>query len=220
MEDLLFAFAIAAYVVAGFAWPVLRLWRRHRIWPIVFNREAVPAQRVLGLLSAALLVGALALGALYAALGSDALGVRRLPLAGRVAGWLLLVGGSVLTLAAQRQMGVSWRIGIDDRPTDLVTTGVFRHVRNPIFTGLLALMAGIVLLSPAWWSGVMALLTALAVRLQVAFEEQHLSALHGDAYLAYAARAGRFIPFAGRLPRPPARRSDNASAALTGEVKS
>ena len=212
MENLLFAFAVAMYLVAGFAWPTLRLWRRYGIWPIVFNREAAPAQRMLGVLFAALFVGILALAILHVAVGPDTLGIWRLPAAARMAGWLLLLSGAVLTLVAQRHMGAAWRIGIDDRPTDLITTGLFGYVRNPIFSGLLVLVAGIVVLSPAWWSVVIGILTALGLRLQVAWEERHLIALHGGAYLAYAARAGRFVPFVGRLRVAPSNPSGRAPA--------
>jgi protein-S-isoprenylcysteine O-methyltransferase Ste14 len=212
MENLLFAVAIAAYLAAAVVWPTLRLWQHHGIWPIVFDREAAPAQRVLGVLSAALFVGILALATLHVAVGPDTLGIWRLPAAARMAGWLLLLSGAALTLVAQQHMGAAWRIGIDDRPTDLITTGLFRYVRNPIFSGLLVLVAGIVVLSPAWWSVVIWILTALGLRLQVAWEEQHLVALHGDAYLAYAARAGRFVPFVGRLRAAPSIPSGRAPA--------
>jgi len=199
MENVLFAIAVAGYFVVGFAWPTLRLWRRHAVWPIVFDRESAPAQRLLGFLTGALLVGLLALGILHLALGRDALGVWGLRPAVRGVGWLVLLSGAVLTVVAQRQMGTSWRVGIDDRPTDLVTSGLFRHVRNPIFTGLLLFVAGVVILSAAWWNIAALILTAAGLRVQVAFEENHLIALHGDSYLAYAAGAGRFVPFLGRL---------------------
>lgn len=199
MEDILFAVAVAGYFVVGFAWPTLRLWRRHAVWPIVFERGAAPAQRVLGLLSGVLFIGLLALGLLHAVLGADVLGVWRLAAAWRGAGWLLLLAGGVLTVVAQAHMGASWRVGIDDRPTALVTAGVFRYVRNPIFTALLLFVTGVIILSPAWWSIAALLLTALGIRLQVTLEERHLIALHGAAYLAYAARTGRFLPGLGRL---------------------
>jgi hypothetical protein len=40
-------------------------------------------------------------------------------------GWTLMAAGLALVVAAQAQMGASWRIGIDDRPTALRTGGVF-----------------------------------------------------------------------------------------------
>jgi protein-S-isoprenylcysteine O-methyltransferase Ste14 len=213
MENLAFAVTVAAYLVAGFAWPTLRLWRRYGIWPIVFNREAAPLQRVLGLLSEALFGGMLVLGILHVTVGPDALGVWRLPAVVRLTGWLLLLSGAGLTLVAQRHMGAAWRVGIDDRPTDLVTSGLFGYVRNPIFSALLIFVAGVVVLSPTWWSITIWIVTALGLRLQVTLEERHLLALHGDAYRAYAARAGRFIPFVGRRCAAPAIRSEHIPAA-------
>ena len=46
--------------------------------------------------------------------------------------------------------------------------------------------------------------TALLVALELQFrgvEEPYLCGAHGDAYRAYAARVGRFIPGLGRLSR-------------------
>jgi protein-S-isoprenylcysteine O-methyltransferase Ste14 len=204
MQDALFTAAVVGYLGVAFAWPTLRVWQRHGVWPIVFEREAAPGQRLLGLLTALLLVGLAALGPLRLGLGAPALGIGSLPAAVGLAGWLLLLGGTALTVMAQGQMGASWRVGIDDRPTALVNGGPFRLVRNPIFTGLLAFLAGVVLLAPAWWSVAAWLATFLGLRRQVHYEEQHLASRHGVAYLDYAAHVGRFVPRIGRL-RPSAR---------------
>ncbi|MBI5504480.1 MAG: isoprenylcysteine carboxylmethyltransferase family protein [Deltaproteobacteria bacterium] len=216
MEDLLFAVVIGGYVALAFAWPTLRVWRRHGVWPIVFDRESAPAQRLLGFLTGTLFAGLVALAAVQAVVGRAALGVWPLPAPVRLAGWLALLCGAALTVLAQRQMGASWRIGIDDRPTDLVTGGIFRFIRNPIFTGLLLSLAGVAVLCAQWWSVAVLVVTALSLRVQVAFEEGHLIALHGDAYLDYAARAGRFVPLVGRLRARPAIGPEGIGAAARG----
>lgn len=199
MEAVIFALGIAAYLGIGFGWTTLRVWRRYGVWPVVFQREAAPSQRLMGLLSGLLLLAVAALGLLHVVIGPEVLAVRRVPTAARLIGFALMLFGTVLTIAAQRQMGPSWRIGIDDRPTDLVTDGVFRYVRNPIFAGLLAFLAGVTLLSLAWWSLGVLVVTMVVLRVQVRHEEEHLARLHGPAYLAYAARVGRFTPVTGRL---------------------
>ena len=65
-----------------------------------------------------------------------------------VAGLLLCALGVLVIAIAQRQMGESFRIGIDDAKTPLVSRGLFRHVRNPIYSGLLVLLLGVMLAIP------------------------------------------------------------------------
>lgn len=139
------------------------------------------------------------------------------PLAGAV-GLLLALTGSAATLAGQTGMGASWRIGVDSRErTDLVTTGVFSAVRNPVFSAMVVAQAGMVLLVPTW-VGMVALAALLAaVQLQVrAVEEPYLRRVHGAAYARYAARTGRFVPGVGRGPGDQAEGS-STTATNSGE---
>jgi protein-S-isoprenylcysteine O-methyltransferase Ste14 len=202
MENALVPAALLFFLVAAFAWPTVRVWRRHGVWPIVFGREAAPAQRLLGWLSMGLLLALLGTGAARLAVGAGPLGVWAAPAAVGALGWALMAGGTALVMGAQRRMGASWRVGIDDRPTGLVTGGVFGLVRNPIFTGMLLVLAGYACLTPAWWSAGLWAATAIGFRVQIGWEERHLVALHGLTYLAYAARVGRLVPWIGRLRAP------------------
>jgi protein-S-isoprenylcysteine O-methyltransferase Ste14 len=199
MESSMILAAMLAYLVAAFAWPTLRVWRRHGVWPIVFAREAAPAQRFLGWLTRGLFAVLLATSVVRHLAGPASLGLWTVPVGMTICGWLLMGLGSFLTILAQWEMGASWRVGIDDRPTALVTTGIFRLVRNPIFSGLLLFLAGYACLMPAWWSLALWVATLTGLRLQIAHEEGHLIALHGAEYLAYAARVGRLVPFVGRV---------------------
>lgn len=203
MQSALILTAVATYVVAAFVWPTLRAWRRHGVWPVVFAREAAPAQRVVGLLTRMLFVMIVGASVARLVLGPSALSIWSAPSSVRAIGWALLALGSLLTVVAQRHMGASWRVGIDDRPTALVTGGLFHLVRNPIFTGMLIFLAGYACLMPAWWSVALWAATAVGLRVQIAFEERHLLGLHGEAYWAYAARVGRLVPLLGRLRPPP-----------------
>ena len=120
-----------------------------------------------------------------------------------IAGLVLAVAGIAATFYAQVAMGASWRIGVDpDERTQLVTTGPFALVRNPIFAAMLPTALGLTLLVPSWvaFAGFAGL--ALALELQVrAVEEPYLLSAHRDAYATYAARVGRFVPGVGRLRR-------------------
>ncbi|WP_406727376.1 isoprenylcysteine carboxylmethyltransferase family protein [Streptomyces sp. GD-15H] len=116
------------------------------------------------------------------------------------AGLVLTLAGMASTLAAQTNMGASWRVGVDDNErTPLVTVGLFAHVRNPVFTAMTVAGAGFALMVPnlvavLTWAALVA-----AVQLQVrVVEEPYLTAVHGEGYAAYTARAGRFLPGIGR----------------------
>jgi protein-S-isoprenylcysteine O-methyltransferase Ste14 len=119
------------------------------------------------------------------------------------AGAVLAVAGIGATFYAQVAMGESWRIGVDPAErTQLVTTGPFALVRNPIFAAMLPTAIGLTLLVPSWvsFAGLVGLVAALELQVRVV-EEPYLLRAHGPTYAAYAARVGRFVPGFGRLRR-------------------
>ncbi|MET9225657.1 isoprenylcysteine carboxylmethyltransferase family protein [Lentzea sp. NPDC003310] len=120
---------------------------------------------------------------------------------GHVLGAVLAAGGIAGTLAAQRAMGASWRIGVDQgESTALVTDGLFALVRNPIFTAMVTTGAGLALLAPNVLAVVafVALVAAIEIQVRVV-EEPYLLRTHGSVYAEYALRSGRFVPGLGRL---------------------
>jgi protein-S-isoprenylcysteine O-methyltransferase Ste14 len=119
------------------------------------------------------------------------------------AGTVLAIAGIAGTLVAQMAMGESWRIGVDPAErTQLVTSGPFALVRNPIFSAMLPTALGLTLIVPSWVAiaGLVGLLVALEVQVRVV-EEPYLLRTHGETYAAYARRVGRFVPGVGRLGR-------------------
>ena len=120
---------------------------------------------------------------------------------GHAAGIGLFWGGLVTTLGAQFAMGESWRIGVDEsEQTEMVTSGPFSIVRNPIFTAMVPTALGLALLVPNVVAvvGFVALVVALQIQVRLV-EEPYLLKVHGRAYADYARRVGRFVPLLGRL---------------------
>jgi protein-S-isoprenylcysteine O-methyltransferase Ste14 len=115
-------------------------------------------------------------------------------------GIALALAGILLVSVAQLEMGDSWRIGVDPAErTALVDHGVYAAIRNPIYTGMVLFVAGQLLVTPGGWTLAALAAVWLGVEIQVrAVEEPYLRVTHGDAYLRWAARAGRFVPFLGR----------------------
>ena len=121
-----------------------------------------------------------------------------------VAGLVLYALGLGVCVGAQLAMGASWRIGVDESErTDLVTDGPFAVVRNPIYSGVIPLVAGLTLLAPnpVATAAFVALVAALEIQVRLV-EEPHLLRAHRTAYRDYASRVGRFLPGVGRLRAP------------------
>ena len=201
MDRIEFPTAIAAYFLIALVLPTLRVWRKHRIWPLVFHREENPIARAMGLLFGAFLIALMVWAILYWRLDPPAIGIWGAPDWVAGLGWLFIACGTVITVVAQGQMGTAWRIGIDDRPTELVANGLFALSRNPIFSGMIFTLMGAVLIAPAVWSILFASVTIVLIAVQTRFEEKHLVELHGEKYIAYAQQVGRFAPGVGRFPK-------------------
>jgi protein-S-isoprenylcysteine O-methyltransferase Ste14 len=123
----------------------------------------------------------------------------------QLVGAALALAGIAATFATQLAMGTSWRIGVDEtETTDLVTSGPFALVRNPIFTAMATTGLGLALTVPNLVAllGLVLLLVALQLQVRVV-EEPHLLRTHGTTYASYAASVGRFIPGLGHLPAAP-----------------
>ena len=130
----------------------------------------------------------------------------------QAAGAIAAVAGIGATFLTQLNMGAAWRIGVDEsETTDLVVSGMFAVVRNPIFAAMALTGLGLALMVPnvVAVGGLVMLLVALQLQVRVV-EEPYLRTAHGVRYAEYAATTGRFLP---------GRRRDSAavaSAARTG----
>ena len=111
---------------------------------------------------------------------------------GEVHGFGLGLGllGILGTLLAQTAMGSSWRIGVDEQEsTDLVTSGPFAVVRNPIFSAMLPASLGLALMVPSVVAiaGALALLVAVELQVRVV-EEPYLLTAHGETAASACSR--------------------------------
>ena len=80
-------------------------------------------------------------------------------------------------------------------PKNLVVTGLYRHVRNPIYVAVVAIILGQAMLFGDWrlvlWGALLWLFFHLFV---VAYEEPTLRRTFGSEYEAYCANVRRWIP--------------------------
>jgi protein-S-isoprenylcysteine O-methyltransferase Ste14 len=101
-----------------------------------------------------------------------------------------------LLYRSHEDLGTNWSMTLQVRDNhQLVTTGIYRHIRHPMYAGIYFLVLAQVFLVPNWIGGLSGLVAfSLMFFLRLRPEEQMMVDRFGDAYRDYAARSARLIP--------------------------
>ena len=113
-----------------------------------------------------------------------------------VAGILCLALGLWLLYRSHADLGTNWSITLEVREGhQLVSQGIYRHVRHPMYLALLLYSAGQALVLPNWVAGPSYLVAfGLLFVLRVGPEERLMLEEFGKDYEAYMARTKRLVP--------------------------
>jgi protein-S-isoprenylcysteine O-methyltransferase Ste14 len=102
--------------------------------------------------------------------------------------------GLAVFLLALISFGKAWRIGIDEtNSNNLVTTGIFRYTRNPIFLFMDLYFIGMALTYPNIIFTAMAVGMVIGIHLQIMREERFLLKKFGEEYRKYKKDTRRYI---------------------------
>lgn len=112
----------------------------------------------------------------------------------RLVGVVLLIAAACIGIPAVRAFR---RAGTHAEPwkpaTALVTDGIFRFIRNPMYVALILLVGGLAILTASDWMLVMCIPLAFALHVGVIErEERYLEAKFGDAYRRYCDSVPRY----------------------------
>ena len=113
-----------------------------------------------------------------------------------IGGVMCLVIGLWLFYRSHADLGTNWSITLEVREQHrLITRGVYRRIRHPMYLALVLYSVGQALVIPNWVAGpanviVFAILLALRVRA----EERMMGEAFGDEYAVYSARTKRLVP--------------------------
>jgi protein-S-isoprenylcysteine O-methyltransferase Ste14 len=76
----------------------------------------------------------------------------------------------------------------------LVTTGIYRWVRHPLYSVGTLLFGSFALIAANWFMALATLLGFVMLLVRLPNEERHLIERFGDEYKEYMKRTGRFVP--------------------------
>lgn len=109
-------------------------------------------------------------------------------------GAAMMTASILLFAASYLQLGASWRIGIDEHASGaLVTSGLYRRSRNPIYLAGDLFMVGSFLLNPTLSGLIYLMLTPALLHRQIIREENFLKKTFGPSYAQYAAATPRYF---------------------------
>lgn len=110
-------------------------------------------------------------------------------------GWALVALGALCTFPAALTFLAAKTAIVPVRPaTTLVTSGLYRVTRNPMYLGFTIAYVGATLLLWNWWVVIFLPLVLWAMHALVIFrEERYLDARFGQAYRDYRGRVRRWI---------------------------
>jgi protein-S-isoprenylcysteine O-methyltransferase Ste14 len=189
---------LAAFIAWVFVVPSLKVYKKTGINPFRFATKQNPTHDYVGnSMKVFILLLLLAVGVYSASETAyqylapfHYLELPALKITGLIFGHISLIGIKV----AQRQMRLSWRIGIDyENKTKLVTSGLFSVSRNPIYLFLLLGLVGTFLILPNALTFAILFAAFLVLHITMRLEEEFLQKQHGEAYIDYQKSVRRLI---------------------------
>jgi protein-S-isoprenylcysteine O-methyltransferase Ste14 len=186
-EIVWFAGLVGWYIIR---YPFERRAKKVGVTKSLFDR------RESGLLALAF-VGLWMVPLIYALTGFPASFDRPLIPAIAVLGVVFLCGALVLFYLSHVALGRNWSISLQIRDEHrLVTTGIYRLIRHPMYSSFFLLAIAQLTLLPNWFAGATGLAgVGLLYGFRVWPEEQMMMERFGTEYRDYMAQTGRLIPW-------------------------
>jgi protein-S-isoprenylcysteine O-methyltransferase Ste14 len=114
----------------------------------------------------------------------------------QIVSWMLLAGSLLLVIPGVSLLRTVGRPadGFEDT-TRLVTTGIYRYIRHPMYGSLLLLAWGAFFKRPSLAGGALAAIATAALYATARMEEKENIQRFGKAYVEYRRRTKMFVPY-------------------------
>ena len=110
-------------------------------------------------------------------------------------GMVIISLGLLLDLLGTVALGLNFRIELPKEEISLITTGIYRLMRNPVVIGVYLLLFGSFFIIPTIISLIFLVANILTFDSKVRDEEKFLGRRFGEKYKKYSTQVGRYLPF-------------------------
>ncbi|HEX7041648.1 MAG TPA: methyltransferase [Patescibacteria group bacterium] len=109
-------------------------------------------------------------------------------------GFLLILIGVALSFISQKKLGDSWTHAASLKAKKLITTGIYKYIRHPIYFGfILSFLGSEILAGSLLW--VSFLFLFIPAYYQVKKEDKLLKDKFGNKFMQYKKNTKMFVPF-------------------------
>jgi protein-S-isoprenylcysteine O-methyltransferase Ste14 len=107
----------------------------------------------------------------------------------------LMILGALVAISSRARLGRNWSATVQlKQDHELITSGIYRLVRHPIYTGLLALFLGDAIMVGDWRGLLAVAIVLVSFWRKLRLEETWLAQHFGEPYRLYQARTKALIP--------------------------
>jgi protein-S-isoprenylcysteine O-methyltransferase Ste14 len=82
-----------------------------------------------------------------------------------------------------------------EKTTTLVTSGIYRYIRHPLYSSLLLLTWGIFFKAPSWAGSALTMIATLFLIATARADEMECTQFFGPSYREYIQKTKRFVPY-------------------------
>ncbi len=112
-----------------------------------------------------------------------------------IIGMIMISVGFLFEILGIRALGINFRIELPTDDTELITSGIYRFMRNPIVFGIFLLVIGSFLIIPTVISLFISFFNILTFNSKAIDEERFLLQTFGEDFKIYFNKVGRYLPF-------------------------
>ena len=112
-----------------------------------------------------------------------------------IAGFGVILVSIIINLLARQELARNWSpLAGTSAEQSLIKSGIYAHIRHPIYTSGILLSLGLALITSSLWGLALFILALIAFVFRINAEEKALLAKFGVEYQEYAQNTGALLP--------------------------